>query len=231
MSELVQFLHSNPLLSFSGNVASILGFIIGLTGIALAIYFYIRGTKRPGLTFKVHPVRTPIVRAGAVSRLSVLYDGQEIKSDITAAHIAIWNQGRESIHEADMLRPLIIEMADQVPILEAKIHLATYEVIDLRLDESQCDQGRLGVSWKILEERDGGIVQITYAGSPNLKIAVQASVEGQRRILDCSELVPPMRPGFKRHYQGLSCILSPRPFSEGEVSMPRDEEVTQRTGS
>jgi hypothetical protein len=83
---------SEQLLSFSGNVASILGFVIGLIGIALAIYFYIRGTKRPGHTYKVHPVRTPIVRAGAVSRLSILHDGHEIKSDITAAHIAIWNQ-------------------------------------------------------------------------------------------------------------------------------------------
>jgi hypothetical protein len=184
-----QFL-SNSMVGGIGTLATI-GF--GL----LSIYLYRRGKKRRGLTYKVHPVRTQIVKAGAVSRLSVLHDGHEIKTDITAAHIAIWNQGRESIHRADMLRPLIIETADQVPILEATIQMATHDVIGLKLDVSQCDQGRLGVSWEILEERDGGIVQMIYAGSPDLQITAQAISEGQRRIIDCSQLVPPVRPGVK----------------------------------
>jgi hypothetical protein len=96
-----------------------------------------------------------------------------------------------------MLRPLIIETADQVPILEATIQMTTHDVIGLKLDASQCDQGRLDVSWEILEERDGGIVQMIYAGSPDLKITAQAISEGQRRIIDCSQLVPPVRPGVK----------------------------------
>ena len=75
--------------------------------------------------------------------------------------------------------------------------MATHDVIGLKLDASQCDQGRLGVSWEILEERDGGIVQMIYAGSPDLKITAQAISEGQRRIIDCSQLVPPVRPGVK----------------------------------
>ena len=94
MSEFFQLLQSNPILGFSGIVASILGFIIG---IPLTIYLYRRGNKKRELIYKVHPVRTQIVRAGATSRLSVLHDGQEIKGDITATHLDIWNRGRESI--------------------------------------------------------------------------------------------------------------------------------------
>jgi hypothetical protein len=194
MSEFFQLLQSNPVLGFSGVVASILGFIIG---IPLTIYLYRRGNKRRGLTYRVHPVRTPIVRAGAASRLAVVHDGRQIKSDITAVHIAIWNQGRESIHQTDMLRPLTIETEHHAPILEATIQMVTRGVIDLGLDESQFHQGRLNVSWKILEQRDGGIVQIIYAGSPDLRIAAHAVPEGQQQIIGYSRHVPPV-PGLER---------------------------------
>jgi len=118
----------------------------------LAIYFYMRGKKSRGLTYKISPVRTQIVRAGAASRLSVIHDGREIKTDITAVHLAIWNQGRESIRQGDMLRPLIIQTADHAPILEASIRMVTHDVIGLRLDESTCVLGQLGVSWDILAQ-------------------------------------------------------------------------------
>jgi hypothetical protein len=199
MSEFFQLLQSNPILGFSGIVASILGFIIG---IPLTIYLYRRGNKKRELMYKVHPVRTQIVRAGATSRLSVLHDGQEIKGDITAIHLDIWNRGRESIRQTDMLRPLVIETANRTPILEASVQRVTRDVIELGLDESQCNQGRLGVSWKILEEGDGGIVQIMYAGPSDLQITAHAIPEGQQRgIIDAwAYTLPPIspRPGVEK---------------------------------
>jgi hypothetical protein len=196
MSELFQLLQSNPIVGFSGIVASILGFIIG---IPLTIYLYRRGNKKRGLTYMVRPTRTQIVRAGAASRLSVVHNGREIKSDITAVHIAIWNQGRESIREANMLRPMTIQTEGFAPILEASIHMATRDVIRLRLDESKCSQGCLGVSWDILEERDGGVVQIIYAGPPELHIIADAIPEDQREIIgiDLSHVIPPV-PGAEK---------------------------------
>jgi hypothetical protein len=89
-----------------------------------------------------------------------------------------------------MLRPLVIEIDNHAPILEATIQRVTHDVVELRLDESKCDQGRLGVSWQILEEHDGGIMQIIYAGSPDLPITAHAIVEGQRSIIDCSHIIP-----------------------------------------
>jgi hypothetical protein len=134
--QILQFL-SNPIVVLVG----VIGAVASIIAIPLALYLYKRGNKRRGLTYMVRPVRTQIVRAGAVSRLSVVHDGREIKSDITAVHIALWNQGRESIRQANMLRPLIIQTEDHAPILEASIHMATRDVIGLRLDESKCSLG------------------------------------------------------------------------------------------
>ena len=65
--------------------------------------------------------------------------------------------------------------------------------IGLRLDESACDFGQLKVNWDILEERDGGIVQIVYEGSPELLIAASGIPEGQRGIINCSiPFLPPV---------------------------------------
>jgi hypothetical protein len=185
--QILQFL-SNPIVVLVGAI----GAVASIIAIPLALYLYTRGNKRRALTCLVRPVRTQIVRAGAASRLSVVHDGREIKSDITAVHIAIWNQGRESIRQANMLRPLIIQTEDHAPILEASIHKATRDVIGLRLDESKCSQGCLGVSWDILEERDGGVVQIIYAGPPALHIIADAIPEGQRGIIsfDFSHVIP-----------------------------------------
>jgi hypothetical protein len=197
MSEwFLQFL-SHPIMVFVGAI----GAVASIIGLPLAIYLFIRGNKRRGLTYKISPVRTQIVRARVASRLSVFHDGREVKSDITAAHIAIWNQGRQSIRQADMLRPLVIETENHAPILESTIHMETRDEIAFTLDKSKCDQGRLGVSWDILEKHDGGIdggiVQIIYAGSPDLRIKASATPEGQRKIIDCSEIIPPV-PGAER---------------------------------
>lgn len=87
-----------------------------------------------------------------------------------------------------MLRPLVIQTENSVPILEVKIRKMTRDVVGLRLDESQCKQGQLSVSWDILEKNDGGIVQIIYAGSPDINITAQATLEGQKNIIDYSYL-------------------------------------------
>jgi hypothetical protein len=208
-NDMLEQLFANPLFGFSGNMASILGFPIGITGIVLAIYFYRRQSKRRGLSYKVHLVRTQIVKTGTVSRLAVLHDGQEIKSDITAAHITIWNQGREAIRRADILRPLIIETSDHSPILEATIQKVTHDVVGLSLDESQGHLGKLVVSWDILEERDSGIIQLTYAGPPSLPITAHAVLEGHRAIVDCStdHIMPPV-PGIEKAiYYFMFCTL------------------------
>jgi len=171
---LIQFF-SNPMVGFVGTVASVIG-------VVLAIYFYLQGNKKRELTYYVRPVRTIVVKAEETPRLSVTYDGQQIRTDITAAQIAFWNRGHESIRKTNVLQPLIISTAGEVPILEVRISTLSRDVVGVQLDQSELERGRLSVSWDILEENDGGIVQIVFAGKPDLEITASAIIEGQREI-------------------------------------------------
>jgi hypothetical protein len=111
-----------------------------------------------------------MVTRGDASGLTILYNNTAVVGDITAVHIAIWNRGREAIRPMHVLRPLVIETENHAPILESKILKTTRDVIELKLDESKCQQGQLSVSWDIFETNDGGIVQIIYAGSPDITL-------------------------------------------------------------
>jgi hypothetical protein len=159
-----------------------------LPNLIVGVYFYIKGIKKRGLTYRVNEVRIPIVKGGEASGLTILHNDKEMAGDITAAHIAIWNQGRESIRPGNMLRTLVIETENFIPILKVNVCKMTRDVVNISLDESKCQQGQLSVSWDILETNDGGIVQVIYAGSPDTMISAYATVEGQKKIIDFAYL-------------------------------------------
>ena len=47
-------------------------------------------------------------------------------------------------------------------------------------DEAQ--NGRVTISWQILEQNDGGIIQLIYTGNPEVNIRVDGVIEGQKEI-------------------------------------------------
>ncbi len=164
---------------FSNPIVGGLGTLIG---ILLAIYFYLDQKEFRKLTYYVHPLKAAIVKAGQVSQLTALYANKPIKTDITAAQIAIWNQGKLSIKSSNILQPIILFTADKTPILEVSIRKVSREVIKLQLKEDESQNGRISISWQILEQDDGGIIQLIYAGSPDVDIRCSGVIEGQKGI-------------------------------------------------
>jgi hypothetical protein len=154
-----------------------------LISIPLAIYFAFETQKTRELTYSVSPARTIVVKAGEVSELSVSYKGEPVATDVSIVQVQLWNEGRESIRQGNMHEPLVISTADSTPILETRIRQQTRpSVVRLTHDESQKDKGRIGVSWNILEHRDGGSVQLIIAGNPEVKVIAEAVIEEQGPI-------------------------------------------------
>lgn len=203
IEHIVQFFSTSQ-----GVLVGIIGTVASIISVPLTLYLYIRQSPRRKFTYRVNMVRTQIVKAGESSRLSVRHDGQKLASDVTAAHIAIWNQGRKSIRQKDMLRPLVIQTEHHVPILEASVRKVTRDVIGLNLDEAECWQGQLKVLWNILEGRDGAIVQRIYAGSPDLPITVQAIAEGQRDVVAWSKFFAPQLRAKTLYWPGIIMLLT-----------------------
>ncbi len=121
-----------------------------------------------------------MVKSGTASSLSVNFKGKAIASDITAAQIAIWNAGRMPIKRADVLRPVLIRLTTAgVPILEASLRKISREVTKVTLDETALAQNEIGVQFEILEQNDGCVIQIIYAGPPDVPFAVSGVIIGQ----------------------------------------------------
>lgn len=141
-------------------VFSLVGLILTLVGFPLSIYFYYAAKEYPQLTYYTHPVKATVVRAGEASRLSAIFDNKRVETDITAAQVAIWNQGRRPIRREHMLRPLVIFTENHTPILEATIRKTSRDVAGIALNQDELNKGRVTVHWDILEQNDGGIIQL-----------------------------------------------------------------------
>jgi hypothetical protein len=163
---------SNPLVGGVGTVI----------GILLAVYFYSEQREFRKLTYYVHPVKAVVVKAGQASELTAIYADKPIKTDITAAQVALWNQGKLPIKGNDVLKPIVLHTTDKSPILEATIRKVSRDVIKLQLQPHEAQNGRIAISWQILEQNDGGIIQLIYAGSPDVDILFEGVIEGQNKI-------------------------------------------------
>jgi hypothetical protein len=131
----------------------------------------------------VNPVKTIVVKGGEASTLRVLHGDQDIKGDVTAAQVAIWNDGTESIRPENVLSPVCILLRPSVTILEAKIRKVSRGVVGAAVDASRLTEGVVPVTWKILEHNDGAVIQLIFAGSTETDIAVDGTVEGQPTVL------------------------------------------------
>lgn len=158
------------------------GWILAVLGFILSIYFYVASIREPNLTYAINPTKAIVVQTGQASQLTTLYKGKPVNSDITAVQIVVWNAGKQAIKHENILKPLIFQMPTGVPILETRIRKSTRDVIGMSLDSSGTTQSQLKVDWRILEQNDAVIIQIVYAGKPEIKISANATIEGQGHL-------------------------------------------------
>jgi hypothetical protein len=165
----------NPWVAFIGTLS-------GIIGIPLSVILFFYALKAPGLTYTVYPIKTTVLQSRLAAGLRVLHNNEEIKGDVTAVQIAIWNNGREAIVQENILTPVKIVTRPAVQILEATIRTQSRKEIEFSLDNRLLKEGVVPVSWRILEQSDGATVQLIYAGPVETKIDLEGAVVGQRTI-------------------------------------------------
>jgi len=163
-------------------IFTIIGLILTFTSFALSIYFYYAAKEYPQLTYYPHPVKATLVRAGEASRLITSFDNKPVETNITVAQIAIWNQGKRPIKKDQVLEPVAIFTENNTPILEATIRKSSREVTQLTLNTDDLQNGRVTVLWNILEQNDGGVIQLIYAGNADVSISADGILEGQSNL-------------------------------------------------
>jgi hypothetical protein len=151
-----------------------------LISVPLTIFLYFQSQQTSDLVFAVDPTRTIIARAGRPSELKVEFKGEAIKTDVVGTQVALWNQGKRSIHAGDVLTPLEIRLSPPTPILQVSVAKTSRSVIALALgnDADMLRQGWISVGFRILEKDDGGNIQIIYAGPSDVEVSLVGVVEG-----------------------------------------------------
>ncbi len=156
--------------------------IMTIITIILAIYFYSETKTKRELKYYCHPLKATVVKAGQTSALEIICNNEKIESDVTAVQVAIWNNGKESIKRDDILETITLYTEPKTPIIDAVVRKRTRDVIDLSIDRSSFKEGFIPINWRILEHNDGGIIQVIFAGNPDVEVLAKGTIEEQGSI-------------------------------------------------
>lgn len=159
----------------SGTVG-LLGLLLGIFG----VYAWWDSRSEPFLTGRVHSIRTILVSSEGTQTLQISANGKPIKGPVTAAQIAIWNDGKRPIKFDSVLEPIRVQTTPPVPILSVRVLRTTRELVKFNVDDSNRSEGMLTVRFRILEQGDGGLLQVTYVGDETVSFIGTGVLEGQR---------------------------------------------------
>lgn len=156
--------------------------ILAFAGAVFAIYTWIEGKSYPALKYAVPKSRTTVVDSGRTSNLQVSFGDRKIESNITAALLVLWNEGKTPIRSENILEPIYIRTGNNSPVLEAVVRKSSRELCKVQLDQSRTGEGIVGINWKILERNDAAVIQLIYEGDATTPIEMIGTVEGQPNI-------------------------------------------------
>lgn len=166
---------SNPWVGF-------LGILLASINIAGMFIIFSLSRERRDLTYLVNPERNVVFRSGVTSALRVLHEQREIKKDVTAVQVEVWNAGRKPIKKEHVLAVARIVTKPAAHILEARIQKVSRDVVGLAIDDANANDGWISLSWRILERNDGGVIQLIFEGPPDTEVVVEAVVQEQGPI-------------------------------------------------
>jgi len=174
-ASVLKFFSSHP-------IVGIVSFIASLLSIAAIVYTLAIGRDSRELAYRINPVKTSIVRSGQYGPLSVFVGLSKIETDVTAIQVAVWNRGRLPIFSGDVIEGVQLILKPSAKILDAEITKTSRSLIGLAIIDRNDDEGRLSLSWKVLEHNDGGVVQIILAGIMDTDVEVIGAIIGQPHI-------------------------------------------------
>jgi hypothetical protein len=159
-----------------------LGLLFGLTtvvGFVLAYYWHAQSVQERAPRYYVAPDRTRIVDNSipAPPQLQVLYKGNSLSTNVSALALYFWNDGKLSIKAADVLEPLRVELDPSCEIIDARIVKVSRSVTKFAGEISGARNSLL-LSFNILEQGDGALLQIIYIGKPDTAVRVAGTIEG-----------------------------------------------------
>jgi len=159
--------------------ASLLGLGLGVLGIGLAVYFYVKGLRRKELLF-FQSGRTIFSKSrAALDGLEIFYRGapQEM---VTIARLTLWNSGTDTIDFVDVSSKQPIEVC-----VDSSISILDFSVVDperspFKIGDKFIQNGLqiISIEFEYLDPKDGGALEIIHNGPEAAEIAVRGRIKG-----------------------------------------------------
>lgn len=170
-----------------------LGLGVGVAGMLLSYYFYTISIKVREPSFVItKDVSLFSSQKGLSSKYIKLIksnDGKELFKNIYIKEVAIWNNGKESIKEANVLKPVKLIFNEGVEIIDAFVSEINRPDIVKGKAYFKPGGNAVTISFSILENDDGMKVQVVYASLESSSAEVGGVIEGVDKIKNIDELV------------------------------------------
>lgn len=166
-------------------VVGLVGSLTSVTGLVLTLVFYFVSEKHREIVYQVSRSPTTIVQSGRSSDLRVYFHGSEVTGDVSSIQISIWNAGRESVRRENILsRVVTVKMRAGATILNARVTRTTRDLTGFTCQLPSLRS--VSCSWDILENNDGGLLDIIYLGKLGFQ-TVDGEVEGRLPLREVSD--------------------------------------------
>ena len=165
----------------SDPVTTLLGLILGLSGITLAIIFYLKSRRYKELKFFVTSRTLFDEPEKRLEGLQITYNSIPQKR-ITVASIAIWNSGTETIVSDDIPTkyPLFIQLDEECEVLGCAVTRITEDatLFQISIPGNHRAWTKIPLSFEYLDKGHGATIQILHNGLETIPIKVKGKIKG-----------------------------------------------------
>lgn len=178
MDELLKRISEHPLVPIAG-------ILLGIVGIALAVFFYARSRRVSKVRYEFTCQSLVEGLSGALEGLEVRYKG-EPQERITVSRLVLWNAGTETIRSDDFTDDqLRIACHQGIKVLDHRIIDANDETNNVEIGSvatAEEEEISIDIRFDYLDSRDGAIVQIVHDGDDETNFSLAGSLKGNCSI-------------------------------------------------
>lgn len=165
----------------SDPLATLIGLILGFSGITLAIIFYFKSRRSKELKYFVTSRTLFDEPEKRLEGLQITYNSIPQKR-ITVARIAIWNSGTETIVSDDIPTkyPLFIQLDEECEVLGIAVTRITDDatLFQFSIPFNHRAWTKIPLSFEYLNKGHGATIQIVHNGPETIPIKVKGKIKG-----------------------------------------------------
>ena len=159
----------------------LLGFAVGVLGVAAAIVIYAITRRYKRIWYDVRSFALVERERSTVPGLQVTFEKKSVDA-LTISKACIWNSGKDALRHDDFasMQPLRINVENKVQILEASIVQTSSKSCGCEIERA--GQNSYAIKFDFLDPSDGLVVQIAHTGTASEDISVTGHIVGGGKI-------------------------------------------------